>query len=166
MSHTYNSLVIKPLAFFLLLSLLPHLAKGQIDYSTIVAPEGTRPAAFEDYLVQLAWLNSPATKILEYEKDIEKKEVELQRKEWQDDLKFGFNINEVSLGNVLDKEKADNLVLYPLYQLSAGVSLGSFTNNKRKRGIEEIDVLIKDMEANQHKIDIRAETLARYASVA
>ncbi|MCU0348889.1 MAG: TolC family protein [Saprospiraceae bacterium] len=99
---------------------------------------------------------------MEYEKDIEKKEVELQRYEWQDDLKFGFNINEVSLSNVLDKEKSDNLVLYPLYQLSAGVSLGSFTNNKRKRAIEEVDVLIKEMENNQHKVDIRAETLARY----
>ena len=74
------------------------------------------------------------------EKTIEQKEVDLQRYEWQDDLKFGFNINEVSLANVLDKTKEDNLVLYPLYQLSASVSLGSFTNNKRKRGIEEIDV--------------------------
>jgi outer membrane protein TolC len=140
----------------------PLFCVAQIDYNTIVAPEGQRTASFEDYLVQLAYLNSPETKILEYEKTIEQKEVDLQRYEWQDDLKFGFNINEVSLSNVIDKDKSDNLVLYPLYQLSASVSLGSFTNNKRKRSIAEVDVLIKDMENNQHKMKIRAETLSRY----
>lgn len=162
MSYFNNSLFFKPLAIIFLAVALPNMLAGQIDYNTIVAPEGQRPSSFEDYLVQLAWLNSPETKILEYEKDIEKKEVTLQRYEWQDDVKFGFNINEVSLANVLDKDKSDNLVLYPLYQLTAGVSLGSFTNNKRKRAIEEVDVLIKEMEGNQHKMKIRAETLARY----
>ncbi|MBK9015687.1 MAG: TolC family protein [Saprospiraceae bacterium] len=77
------------------------------------------------------------------------------------EVQFGFNINEVSLSNVL-QPSPDNLVLYPLYQLTAGVSLGSFTTNKKKREIEEVDVLISDMEANQHKMKIRAETLARY----
>lgn len=161
MSHKYILLPFRIFSVCLLLA-TPLLCTAQIDYNTIVAPEGQRPPSFEDYLVQLAYLNSPETKILEYEKTIEQKEVDLQRYEWQDDLKFGFNINEVSLANVLDKTKEDNLVLYPLYQLSASVSLGSFTNNKRKRGIEEIDVLIKDMENNQHKVKIRAETLARY----
>lgn len=132
-----------------------------IDFNQIVPPEGQRPTNFEDYLVQLAWLNSPETQILAFEKTKEQKEVELQRTDWMDDVKFGFNINEVSLSNVL-QPSADNLVLYPLYQFSAGVSLGTFTNNKKQREIEEVDVKIADMEANQFKLKIRAETLARY----
>ncbi|MCC6725913.1 MAG: TolC family protein [Saprospiraceae bacterium] len=162
MSHLNLFFPLKNLAICTLLLLPIWGFAQQFDYNTVVAPEGQRPASFEDYLVQLAYLNSPETKILAYEKTIEEKEVDLQRYDWQDDVKFGFNINEVSLANVLAKDKTNNLVLYPLYQLSAGVSLGSFTNSKRKRGIEEIDVMVKDMENNQHKMKIRAETLARY----
>ncbi len=166
MSHLFFMYLSRCLLFSAMLVLPVFLgAQQQFDYNTVVAPEGQRPSSFEDYLVQLAYLNSPETKILAFEKTIEEKEVELQRYDWQDDLKFGFNINEVSLANVLDKDKSDNLVLYPLYQLSTSVSLGSFTNTKRKRKIEEIDVLVKDMENNQHKMKIRAETLTRYQNL-
>ncbi len=161
MNHLHNSLTFRILSFFFGFLLAPLFVSAQIDYNQIVAPEGQRPTSFEDYLVQLAWLNSPQTKILEYEKTKEKKEVDLQKMDWMNDVNFGFNINEVSLSNVL-QPSPDNLVLYPLYQFSAGVSLGSFTTNKKKREIEEMDVLISDMEANQHKMKIRAETLARY----
>lgn len=161
MNHFCNSLIFRGLVIIFTFTTSPLLVNGQIDYNQIVPPEGTRATSFEDYLVQLAWLNSPETKILDYEKTQEQKEVELQRMQWMDDVKFGFNINEVSLSNVLQPSK-DNLVLYPLYQFTAGVSLGSFTTNKKKREIEEVDVQISEMEANQHKIKIRAETLARY----
>lgn len=140
---------------------MPLIASSQIDYGQVVAPEGQRPASFEDYLVQLAWLNSPDTKILDYEKTQEQKEVELQGKKWMEDVKFSFNINEVSLSNVL-QPSPDNLVLYPLYQFSTSISLGTFTTNKKKKEIEEVDVQIKDMEANKHKLEIRAATLTRY----
>lgn len=133
----------------------------QVDFNQVVPPEGQRPANFEDYLVQLAWLNTPKTKMLQLEKTQEEKEVSLTRTEWMDDVNFTFNINEVSLSNVLDPDP-DNLVLYPLYQFSVGVSLGSFTNTRKKRAVEEVDVKLKDLEANEHKLAIRAETLTRY----
>lgn len=164
MQQAYKTLIIRNLAINFVLLFSPLLAFGQIDYNQIVAPEGTRPTSFEDYLVQLAWMNSPQTKILEYEKSKEQKEVEIQKQDWMDDVHFGFNINEVSLANVLEskEKKADNLVLYPLYQLSATVSLGTFTTNKKKKEFEQYDVLIAEMEGNQHKLAIRAETLSRY----
>ncbi|MCF8247000.1 MAG: TolC family protein [Saprospiraceae bacterium] len=161
MNNLHNSLTFKILAISFLLFLAPLSASAQFDYNQIVLPEGQRPTSFEDYLVQLAWMNSPETKILEYEKTKEEKEVDLQRMDWMNDVNFGFNINEVSLSNVL-QPSPDNLVLYPLYQFSTSVSLGSFTTNKKKREIEEVDVLISEMEGNQHKMKIRAETLARY----
>lgn len=140
----------------------PFLSFTQVvDFNQVVPPAGQRPTNFEDYLVQLAWLNNPETKILEFEKAKAQKEVELQKMQWMDDVNFAFNINEVSLSNVLQPSD-DNLVLYPLYQFTAGVSLGSFTTNKKKREIEEVDIKISDMEANQHKLKIRMETLSRY----
>lgn len=161
MIFSHKSLIFKPLVLLVAFATAPLFVKAQTDYSQVVTPEGQRPTSFEEYLVQLAWMNSPNTKILQYEKSKEQKEVELQRMNWMDDVNFGFNINEVSLSNVL-QPSPDNLVLYPLYQFSASVSLGSFTTNKKKREIEEVDVLISDMEANQHKLELRAETLSRY----
>ncbi|TAK34571.1 MAG: hypothetical protein EPO28_15810 [Saprospiraceae bacterium] len=132
-----------------------------LDYSRVVTPEGQRPASFEEYIVQLAWLNNPETQILEYRKNKEVKEVELQRSAWMDDVNFGFNVNDVSLGHIVNPSNND-LILYPLFQLSTSVSLGTFTNGKRKRQIEQEDVNIAGAEGNQHKLRIRAETLTRY----
>ncbi|MEZ4934168.1 MAG: hypothetical protein R2788_18845 [Saprospiraceae bacterium] len=54
-----------------------------------------------------------------------------------DDVNFTFNINEVSLENVL--APIPIILFYiPLYQLSAGVSLGSITNTKKEREREGI----------------------------
>lgn len=162
MSRFLRTSMIKSITFCMFVFLFSHTLTGQtIDFNQIVTPGDQRPVTFEEYLVQLAWLNSPQTQILAFEKTKAQKEVELQRMDWMNDVKFNFNINEVSLSNVLQPSQ-DNLVLYPLYQFSTGVSLGSFTTNKKKREIEEVDVKIADMEANQHKLKIRAETLSRY----
>lgn len=149
-----------PILFIFILSVVDSLAQ-EVNYGQVVPPEGQRPTTFEDYLVQLAWKNTPKTKMIQLERTQEEKEVSLTRTEWMDDVNFTFNINEVSLSNVLDPDP-DNLVLYPLYQFSTSVSLGSFTNTKKKRQIEEVDVMLKDLEANEHKLSIRAETLSRY----
>lgn len=148
------------ISFFTTLFWMPAYCQT-IDFNQIVVPEGQRPTNFEDFLVQLAWLNSPKRQILDLEKQKEQKDVDLKRTEWMDDVDFSFNINEVSLENVLAPDP-NNFVLYPLYQLSAGVSLGSFTNTKKEREREEFDVKIAEMEANEFKMAIRAETLARY----
>jgi outer membrane protein TolC len=151
------------LAFVLFLSLgLAQPGGAQmVDFSHVVTPEGQRPASFEEYLVQLAWLNNPETQILDYRKNKELKEVELQRSAWKDDLNFEFNLNEVSLGHATNPSDND-LILYPLFQLSTSVSLGTFTNGKKKQQIEQEDVKIAEAEGNQHKLKIRAETLSRY----
>ena len=137
------------------------LTAQRVDFNQIVPPEGQRPATFEDYLVQLAWLNNPETEILGFKKTKEEKEVALQRQKWMEDVKMGFNINEVSLSNLVDPQP-DNFIIFPLYQFSAGFSLGTFTTNKKKREIEEMDVLIANAKSNQHKLKTRSETLTKY----
>ncbi len=149
------------LLFQVLIAAWPSASAQQIDFDRIVPPPGVRPATFEDYLVQLAWQNNPETSIFDLRKIKEQKEADLKRHAWKDDVQFGFNINEVSLDNVLHPS-TDNLIIYPLYQFSASVSLGTFTLRKKEREIEEQDVKIADAEANMHKLRIRAETLSRY----
>lgn len=143
---------------------LPNLLLGQHpNIDKLVLPEGVRASNFKDYLVQLAWRNSPSNKIQEYERTIAEKEVQLAKKDWHDDVQFGFNINEVSFANVI-APSSDNIVLYPLYQFTTTLSLGTFTNNKRKREIAEVKVDIKDEEIVVKKLELRTKVLTKYAN--
>lgn len=139
------------------------IAQG-INFDQIVIPEGIRPTNFEDYLVQQAWINSQESQKHEVEKQIAEKEVDIARKDWMNQVQMGFNINEVSLANVLESrvDKADNIVIYPLYQFNANISLGSLTTNKKKREVKEMEVQLEILEAKQQMLVIRKEVLTRY----
>ncbi|RMF31061.1 MAG: hypothetical protein D6765_02325 [Bacteroidetes bacterium] len=127
----------------------------------VVLPEGQRPATLEDYLVQLAWQNHPANRATAVDEAIARQEVELERKKWHDEVRFTFNLNEVSLDNVLHPDP-DNLIIYPLYQFSTSVSLGTFTNNRRKRRIAEQRVRLAELETQEQMLEVRKEVLTRY----
>ncbi len=142
--------------------LIGGLLHGQpFEPARIVLPEGQRPATMEDYLVQLAWQNHPANRATAVEENIARQEVELERKKWHDEVRFTFNLNEVSLDNVLHPDP-DNLIIYPLYQFSTSVSLGTFTNNRRKRRIAEQRVRLAELETQERMLELRKAVLTRY----
>ena len=134
----------------------------QVNFDQIVAPEGQTPRNFEDYLVQLAWTNGQEKSIGALDVMIAEKEVLLKKKNWMDDVSFSFNLNEVSLENVLDTDKSDNIVINPLYQFTAGVSLSTFFKNKHEREIAEAKVQLTQLDINQKKLRIRQTILALY----
>lgn len=145
------------------LFLFPNLNFGQVvNFDQVVAPEGTTPRDFEDYLAQLAWTNGQEKSIFEIETAIAEKAVLLDKKKWMDDISFSFNLNEVSLENVLEKDKTDNIVINPLYQFTAGIRLSTLFSNKHKREISEKKVELLQLDANQKKLKIRQLVLSRY----
>lgn len=147
----------------LLLYFFPQKSWAQaVNFDAVVAPEGSTPRNFEDYLAQLAWQNGQEKSIAEIETSIAEQEVELVRKDWMDDISFTFNLNEVSLENVLDDNKTDNIVINPLYQFTAGVRLSTLFRNKHEREIAEAKVDLTKLDANQKKLKIRQLVLSRY----
>ena len=144
------------------------LTAQEVNFDQVVAPADMRPRDFEAYLVQLAWINQPANRILELDKEIAEKEVKIQSKKWMDNVEAGFNLNEVSYYNVVNRralaEAGNNtFVAFPLYSFNARVSLGAFVNNPKKTDIAELQVLQTDAAINQQKLMIRREVLAAYA---
>lgn len=140
-------------------------ASAQIVNYDLVVPSGdVRPRTFEEYLVQLAWQNTAENRVKELNREIREEEVVKARRSWTKDVQAGFNLNEVSLANLLasPEEKANNIVIYPLYQFSITLPLSTLALAPRERRIAELEVEVAEAELNQQKLAIRAEVLRRY----
>ncbi len=135
-----------------------------VNYDRVVPSGEVRPRTFEEYLVQLAWQNTAENRVKELQKEIREEEVVKARRSWTRDVQAGFNLNEVSLANLLESpdNPADNIVIYPLYQFSVTVPLSTFVLGPHERRIAELQVKAAEAELNQQKLAIRAEVLRRY----
>ena len=90
-----------------------------VDFEKVVTPDGFRAKTFEDHLVQLAWMNSPENKVLDYEVAIAQEEKKIQRWDWTKDLTAQFNYNEAHFINDVfpppEDENPDQLVQSLIY---------------------------------------------------
>ncbi|MEM1322240.1 MAG: TolC family protein [Bacteroidota bacterium] len=138
------------------------LCAQTIDYNKIVPPVETRVKNFEDYLVQLAWNNSPKTKILNNEVAIARNNVKLEKQDWMEDVQASFNLNEISLSKLIYGDRLDVPVFFPIYNLTATVRLGTFANRKSKIANEKFKLMIEEEEVNQEKLELRRKVLENY----
>jgi outer membrane protein TolC len=131
----------------------------QADFDAVVIPVETKARDFSEYLVQLAWLNQPESAIAQDEVKNAQDDAKNTRKEWMRDVQATFNLNE---GNLQGADDNGN-VFFPRYNFGLGVNLYNITSQKTKNNIGKRDVRIAEHKLNQRKLEIRAETLQRYA---
>ena len=149
----------KKLQIILLLLITSQFAISQvIDYNKIIAPEGSRPRYFEDYLVQLAWQNHPSNRILEYNKEIAVQKLKIARKSWTKHFNLTFNLNEREF------QKDDNLFpnQYPKYNFAAIFNLEDFFKHPAEKKIAIENTKIADAYLNEKKLKLRADVLNLY----
>lgn len=147
------------LTLSILLGLNGLLNAQQADFDAVVIPVETKARDFSEYLVQLAWLNQPESAIVQYEVKNAQDEAKNTRKEWMRDVQANFNINEA---NIKGADESGN-VYYPRYNFGVGLNLYNLTSQKTKNNVGKRDVQIAEHRVNQRKLEIRAETLQRYA---
>ena len=145
-----------------------------VNFDQVVAPADQRPRDFEAYLVQLAWLNQPANRLLELDKEIAEKNVDLQSRRWMDNVRAGFNLNEISYYNIVNRRRlveiaesnpaaaSSTFVAFPLYSFNASVSLGDFVNNPKRTDIARLEVEQASATINQQKLTVRRAVLSAY----
>jgi outer membrane protein TolC len=131
----------------------------QADFDAVVIPIETKARDFSEYLVQLAWLNQPESAIAQDEVKNATDEAKNTKKEWMRDVQANFNINE---GNIQGTDENGN-IFFPRYNFGIGVNLYNITSQKSKNDIGKRDVRIAEHRVNQRKLEIRAETLQRFA---
>lgn len=151
-----------------MLSLSLVSAQQQVDFNKVVVPTDNRARTFEDYLVQLAWMNNPANKVFDQEIAIAKEEVSIQKWKWTDDLDAVFNYNESHYisdfrpGLLGDENPNTLFTVYPRFNFGARIRLGTLINNPKERRKTQYELKITELERDQEKLAIRAKTLERY----
>jgi len=154
------------LRFFLcLLAFAPMVLQAQeLNLDKIVAPEDTRPQDFEEYLVQLAWQNSPVNRGLEAIRGIYDLDKSLAKRAWMNDLSASFNLNNISLSQLIDPN-LEIPVFFPIYNLQAGFNLGTLLSTKDRVRAAEIRKEIAQFDLDQKKLSTRREVLEAYNSI-
>ena len=142
---------------------LPNFAQT-VDFDRVVTPSEMGTRDFKEFLVQIAWMNSPGNEALEVEKEIKELEVKTTRKEWTNDLQLTFNLNETHLfeEEIPFNEDIPQVTLFPRYNFSATFKLGRFLNQKHNVDIAKERVKIAEADINQKKLNVRMEVLRRY----
>jgi outer membrane protein TolC len=143
------------------------------DYTRIIMPLDSPAADFREFLVQLAWLNSPDGAVAREEVLIAQHKAKTVRKEWMRDLQATFNLNEGNLrgggstivrdsnGNIITETTSGN-VFFPRYNFGVNLNLYSALTQKDKNQISQREILVAEHKVDQRKLAIRAETLTRY----
>jgi len=153
------------LSLLLLLSLDSFAQK--VDFNKVVSPVETRARSFEEYLVQLAWNNQPANKVLDSELEIAKKDLELTHWDWTKDLSATFNYNEAHFINDFGfsdtgSDPIISSLVFPKFNFGATFNLGTLVLRKRQKLIDKEKIKIAEYGIDQEKLKVRAEILKRY----
>lgn len=130
------------------------------NFDEIVIPLERLTRDYKEKLVQLAWANNPDNKVLEHEVNIAEIDHKGAKTTWLESVQATFNLNE---GNFRSKtDSAVGNLFFPRYNFSASISLGSIFKTSRETKITAQKLDIAHHRVNQRKLQIRAETLARY----
>jgi len=134
----------------------------------VVTPPEFKAKTFEDYLVQLAWNNSPEGKVLNLEVAIAKEEEKIQRVEWTKDLTAQFNYNEAHFITDFFPPEADDSdplvqsLIFPRFNFGAQFNLGTILNYKNEKQIAKLKTEIAETNINTEKLQLRAKVLESY----
>lgn len=152
---------------FTIMSIQTADAQRPVDFNKVVVPTETRAKTFKEYLVQLAWSNSPANRVLEEEIDIAKEEVSIKKWEWTEDFVAQFNYNESHfIDDFIDDDNPNSntelFTIFPRFNFGANIPIGTIVNNPKKRKQAEHELIITEHQLNQEKLVIRAKVLEAY----
>jgi len=133
----------------------------ELNLDKIVPPEEVRPNNFEDYLVQLAWKNTPINGAFDHQIEIFELDKKIAKKAWMNDMSALFSINDISLSQIVFPDN-DRLVLFPIYNIQAGLNLGTIFTTKNRVQAAEQRKLMTLLDKDQKKIKTRRDVLETY----
>lgn len=141
-----------------LLIFLPVVVSAQnIDYNKVILPDKVIPAEFEEKLVQLAWKNHPANKVVMQNVAIAEKEKKQAAWSWLDDIYANGNLNEFTINP--NPETSANL-FFPKYNFGVRVSLGTLVRVPIETRIANDKLINTQHLVNEKKISVREDVLS------
>ncbi len=158
-----HRIILSVLGFVIFFS--PGLSAQTVDFNAVVTPTDMRARDFEEYLVQLAWQNHPANRVLEYEKNIADLQLKATKQEYLEQSGITFNLNQANLKQIfpdLPIAEPDIPTFFPFWNVTAAFNLGLLTTRKQDIAIAKEHIKISEAEINEQKLKIRLEILTLY----
>lgn len=148
----------KKLIFLILLLNTVCLSAQQTDYNSIVQPVEAKSRDFAEYLVQLAWINSPDGAAAMAEIRNARDQSKITGKEWSRDIQATFNLNEANLRPT----DSSGSIFFPRYNFGINLNLYNVMTQGAKNRVSKRDIQIAEHQMHKNMLEIRAETLTRY----
>ena len=130
-----------------------------VDYNTIIIPDGVEDISIEEKLVRLAWNNYPTNEIAKREVEKAKYNVTVAGSGWLNRITLQGNLNEFNIDPSANPNPNN---FFPRYNIGVNIPLGIFTETSRKVKIAKEDYKISQLNLNEQKLTLRAEVLKRY----
>lgn len=143
-------------------------ANGQeINFPDIVPEADQRARSFEDYLVQVAWMNNQRKGLFESRKEKVEEEVKLAKKQWIRGMQLSASMSprdRTALFQLTDdiRQQFAGEVIPPFLNFGVGYSLGDAFTQKNAVRIKKKEAETFDFEINIEKLRVRKEVLQRY----
>lgn len=129
-----------------------------VDYNSIILPDGIEDISIDEKLVRLAWKNYPANEAAQHEVLKAKQYIGVAGSSWLNLVTITGNLNEFNI----DPSAAPANNFYPRYNIGIRMPLGIFVEAPKNVKIAKEDYKISQLNLNQLKLTLRAEVLRRY----
>ena len=131
------------------------LLAQRVNFDQVVQPFDQIAEDFEEFLVQLAWLNNPSNDALTYKLNIADQEIRNARQGWWEAIGTQISYNPVTA-------EVDGKPIFPEFSYGATINLNSLIITPGKIRIAKENFKIAQTDIDQEKLRIRSETLQRY----
>lgn len=141
------------------------LQAQELDFDTVVKAE-EEVNSFEEYLVYLAWLNSPNAQQMQYRKEVAGLEIKQAKLGWLETfnpfVNYQFGNSEGFLTAGPNAETPNNIGRTNGLGLGISFRLLPLFTNKHKVAIAEENAKMVLSDVNNSKLYLRAQVLGRY----
>lgn len=140
------------------LFLLPSYGQ-QVDFNQVVVPPQNQANTFEDYLVQLAWVNRPNVRALKSEQRQAELDIKGNKLNWTQAVGFNFGFNRSAA--LTDPDSGEN-VFFPRVSIGASLNLNPILTMSTDVKIAKENLKIAEAAIDQEKLLIRRNVLELY----
>ena len=127
----------------------------RVNFDQVVQPFDQIAEDFEEFLVQLAWLNNPSNDALLYKLNIADQEIKNARQGWWEAVGMQVNYNPTAA-------EIDGRPIFPEISYGAVSRINPLITTPGQIRIAKENFKIAQTEVDQQKLRIRSETLQRY----
>lgn len=149
------------LLFLFILTSTFNLCGQAVDFNQVVLPEQIKAANFQDFLVQLAWRNTPTSKSLDYKVNIAEEEIKNRKLGWASAVGINLGLTQNQAVDSLGVGATPNF-FSPRVSVGATVNILPLlvTPGRVRMAREQLKIAKNDIDFE--KLKTRAEVNRRY----